>query len=123
MKLLYHSLAVYLSLYPFGVTAAKDESNKKADKPCTITSPATGSFFDLTQLRLQDPTQSKSKNKNKHPRDYSWNATGYDLGYNFTLNFCGPVLEPIADVVGIDKDLWRNTSAYYKQDGKVYSLG
>ncbi|KAF7189843.1 putative mannose 6-phosphate receptor-like protein [Pseudocercospora fuligena] len=115
--LLYYSLAIYL-IVAAAASSSKD-STKPDNKPCTITSPTTGSFFDLTGLQIQDPAQSKAK----HPRDYSWNATGYDVGYNFTINFCGPVVEPVEDVVGIEKNLWRNVSAYYKQGGKVYSMG
>lgn len=120
MQLLYYSLAIYLSLTsPAEAASGKKESKEIEHKPCTITSPSSGAFFDLTSLQLPDPKQSKAK----HPREHSWNATGYDLGYNFTVNICGPVLEPVEDVVGVDKALWRNISAYYKQDGKIYSLG
>jgi cation-dependent mannose-6-phosphate receptor len=70
-------------------------------------------------LQIPRPDSVKSKN----PRTNSWNATGYDIGYNFTLNFCGPVIEPIKDVVGIEDELVRNISAYYKHRGKYYSLG
>ncbi|EME49599.1 hypothetical protein DOTSEDRAFT_68397 [Dothistroma septosporum NZE10] len=118
MNLLYYSLAVYLSLTP-PVAAAAAKDSKDSDKPCTITSPTSGSFFDLTSLQLLDPKASKTK----HPREHSWNATGYDLGYNFTVNVCGPVIEPVEGVVGIDQSLWQNVSAYYKHDGKTYSLG
>lgn len=48
------------------------------------------------------------------------------MGYNFTMNFCGGVIEDLGKlggVEGVDKELWRNVSAYYKQDGKVYSIG
>lgn len=117
MKLLYHSLAVYLSLTAPALAASKD--TKEPDKPCTITSPFTGSFFDLTSLQIPDPKVSTKKN----PRTNSWNATGYDLGYNFTVNVCGPVLEPLEDVVGVDKHLWKNVSAYYTHHGKTYALG
>ncbi|KAF2160479.1 hypothetical protein M409DRAFT_70443 [Zasmidium cellare ATCC 36951] len=120
MRLLYHSLAIYLSLTSQAEAASgKKESKEVEHKPCTITSPSSGAFFDLTSLQLLDPKESKAK----HPREHSWNATGYDLGYNFTINVCGPVIEPIEDVVGVDKALWKNVSAYYKQDGKIYSLG
>ncbi|KXT06097.1 hypothetical protein AC578_1300 [Pseudocercospora eumusae] len=117
--LLYYSLAIYLSAATAVAASSSKDSGKEDNKPCTITSPTTGSFFDLTALQIQDPAQSKAK----HPRDYSWNATGYDVGYNFTINFCGPVVEPVEDVVGVEKNLWRNVSAYYKQGGKVYSMG
>lgn len=98
---------------------SNSESNKNADKPCTITSPTTGSFFDLSSLLIPDPATSKAK----HPKEHSWNATGYDVGYNFTINFCGPAVEPLKDVVGVDKSLWQNVSAFYRQGDKVYSLG
>ena len=48
------------------------------------------------------------------------------MGYNFTMNFCGGVIEDLGNmggVEGVDKELWRNVSAYYKHDGKVYSIG
>ncbi|KAF2208815.1 hypothetical protein CERZMDRAFT_48473 [Cercospora zeae-maydis SCOH1-5] len=114
MKLLYYSLAVYLSAAP--VLAA---SGAEGDKPCTITSPTTGSFFDLTALQIPDPATSKAK----HPKEHSWNATGYDVGYNFTINFCGAVVEPVENVEGVDKELWRNVSAFYRHADKVYSIG
>ncbi|CAK1355109.1 putative mannose 6-phosphate receptor-like protein [Cercospora beticola] len=117
MKLLYYSLAVYLSATP--ALAASSADSKKGDKPCTITSPTTGSFFDLTSLQIPDPATSKAK----HPKEHSWNATGYDVGYNFTINFCGPVVETVEDVEGVDKELWRNVSAFYRHDDKVYSIG
>lgn len=120
MNLLYYSLGIYLLASgpsPVGASSKKDTS--EPDPPCGITSPTSGSFFDLSSLQVLDPKTSKAK----HPRDHSWNATGYDLGYNFTVNFCGPTIEKVEDVVGIDEDLWRNVSAYYKQDGKIYSIG
>ena len=42
------------------------------------------------------------------------------------MNFCGGVVEDLekeGGVVGVEKELWRNVSAYYKQGGKVYSIG
>jgi len=32
-------------------------------------------------------------------------------------------LEDLGGVEGVDKDVWRNVSAYYRQGGKVYSIG
>lgn len=116
MNLLYYSLGIFLSLSS-AHAASKDAS--KPDPPCGITSPSSGNFFDLSSLQVHDPATSKSK----HPRQQSWNATGYDLGYNFTVNFCAPAIEKVEDVVGVDKDLWRNVSAYYEHDGKVFSIG
>ncbi|KAL1961318.1 hypothetical protein VTO42DRAFT_46 [Malbranchea cinnamomea] len=56
-------------------------------------------------------------------RDESWHSKGHDYGANFTINICAPVVERLEDVVGVDKALWKNVSAYYEQDGKVYSIG
>ncbi|KAK3055634.1 Cation-independent mannose-6-phosphate receptor CI-MPR [Extremus antarcticus] len=120
MNLLYWSLSFFLSISSTTYAAAPKET--AAPEPCTIRSPHTGSFFDLNPLHIPDPKTSKAKNG----RDYSWNATGWDMGYNFTLNFCGGVVEKLEDlggVEGVDKQLWRNVSAYYRQGGKVYSIG
>jgi cation-dependent mannose-6-phosphate receptor len=119
MKLLYYSLALYLSVDLTAAASRRESTEKPPAKPCTITSPTTGRLFDLSGLQVPRPDSVKSKN----PRTHSWNATGYDIGYNFTLNICGPVIEPIKDVVGIEEHLWKNVSAYYKHSGKFYSLG
>ena len=121
MKLLYWSLGFFLSLSSHS-HASSDENEVEKPEPCTIKSPHSGSFFDLNPLHIPDPSLSKSKD----PRDYSWNATGWDMPYNFTMNFCGGVVEnldKLGGVEGVDKEVWRNVSAYYKQDGKVYSIG
>ncbi|QIW95942.1 hypothetical protein AMS68_001460 [Peltaster fructicola] len=122
--ILYYSLALYLSSH--GVSAdpiaAAPEPSSTPVLSCTIRSPASGSFFDLNKLHILTPGSLPPKSIAK-PRSYSWNATGYDYGYNFTMNFCGPVVEELEDVVDVDKSLWRNVSAYYKQDGKIYSIG
>nr|OQO15955.1 hypothetical protein B0A51_16157 [Rachicladosporium sp. CCFEE 5018]OQO21583.1 hypothetical protein B0A51_13341 [Rachicladosporium sp. CCFEE 5018] len=119
MRLLYYSLSLYLSL-----TSASPEPAAKTTttpvSPCATRSPSSGAFFDLQPLHILPPAESKLK----HPRHVSWNTTGYDYGYNFTLNFCGPVLEEIKDVVGVERGLWQNVSAYYKTgDGDIFSLG
>lgn len=120
MNLLYYSLGFYLlASSPHGAAASSRKGTSGPDPPCGITSPTSGNFFDLSSLQVLDPKTSRSK----HPRDHSWNATGYELGYNFTVNFCGPTIEKVENVVGIEEDLWRNVSAYYKQDGKIYSIG
>ena len=56
-------------------------------------------------------------------RDESWHAKGHDYGTNFTLNICAPVIEDLEDVVEVDKARWRNVSAFYRSDGKTYSIG
>ena len=118
MQLLYYSLALYLSLAAADPAPAKSTDTPR--EPCTIRSPTSGAFFDLNPLHILPPAEAKSK----HPRENSWNTTGYDYGYNFTLNFCGPVIEPLEKVEGVDKDLLRNVSAYYKDaSGTVFSIG
>ncbi|KAI9838002.1 MAG: hypothetical protein M1819_006156 [Sarea resinae] len=98
-------------------------SNKKSipNKPCAVRSPNTGSFFDLSSISLK-PLEPGQK-RHKDDRTESWHAKGYDYPANFTLNFCAPVLEDVKEVVGVDKSLWKNVSAFYEFDGKVYSLG
>lgn len=122
MNLLYYSLSFYLCLTSGpSLTSAASPKETAAPEPCTIRSPTSHAFFDLNKLHIEDPkTTSKAK---AGARDYSWNTTGWDLGYNFTMNFCGPVVEELDDVVGVDKGLWRNVSAYYKKGGEVYSIG
>ena len=119
MKLLYWSLGFFLSLA--NADPAEEPQETELPAPCTIKSPASGAFFDLRGLHIQDPALSTSDN----PRDYSWNTTGYDMGYNFTLNFCGGVVENLEakGVVGLEKDLWKNVSAYYEHEDKIYSIG
>lgn len=39
------------------------------------------------------------------------------------MNVCAPVVKEVKDVVGVDKAMWKNVSAYYEAEGKVYSLG
>jgi len=109
---LFYSLA-FLAQY---AVAASD----KPLKPCTIVSP-TGRFFDLNPIRRM-PLKDGEK-KNKGDSDGSWHAKGYDYGANFTLNFCGPVVEELHDVQDLDKDLWRNVSAFYEDGKKVFAIG
>lgn len=122
-------------------------------KPCQTRSPYSGSFFDLTPLQVLPPEpeepdedkerrrlgqndghlrahkqqfkalQDKDKGKDVDEGPKSWHARGYDYNSNFTMNFCGPVVEEIKDVVGVDEKLWQNVSAYYTVNGKVFSIG
>ena len=108
------SLALLSSL-----ASAADEP--KHAKPCTVTSPKSRSFFDLSSLALHPPDESKKKSKDE--RTESWLAQGHDYGVNFTMNFCAPVVEDLKDVAGLDKDEWRNVSAFYKEGKRTYSLG
>lgn len=96
-------------------------ASDKPLKPCTIVSPTTERFFDLNPIRRL-PLDEGGK-KAKTDSDGSWHARGYDYGANFTLNFCGPVVEELHDVQDLDKDLWKNVSAFYEVGKKVYSIG
>jgi cation-dependent mannose-6-phosphate receptor len=103
-----------------GVNAATSDDKKKPVEPCTIAS-ATGSFFDLRALSILPLEEGKKPGKND--KVDSWHAKGYDYNANFTLNVCAPVMEPLEDVVGVDKTLWSNISAFYEHGDKTYSLG
>ncbi|KAK5135461.1 hypothetical protein LTR08_005249 [Meristemomyces frigidus] len=133
MQLLYHSLAFYLLLAPPTAAAASASAATTAKasptpQPCTIRSPLSHAFFDLNPLHIEAPalpTSGKTK-PSKNARHHSWNATGWGLGYNFTLNFCGAVVEDLkaaGGVVGVEEALWGNVSAYYRQGGEVFSMG
>lgn len=118
----YHLLAFGL---PLGlVVAASDDSKGKKEPvhaPCTIRSPTSGAFFDLNPIHVILPDDPKKAGKDA--RNESWSARGYDYGTNFTLNFCGPVVENLTNVVGVDEARWQNVSAFYQLDGKTYSIG
>ncbi|RMY74018.1 hypothetical protein D0862_14191 [Hortaea werneckii] len=118
MRLLYYSLTMYLSTLtrsgvlaspsPVADAAPARETSAVPQQPCTVRSPNTGAFFDINPLHIEDPALSKAK----HPRDYSWNTTGWGLPYNFTMNFCGPVVEALEDgVVGVEKKDWGNAAS------------
>ena len=108
--------AVLLQLY-ISSTQAPDSQ----PKPSTLTSPSTGGYYDLNAITVQPPKDHKPAHKDD--RSESWHARGYDYGTKFTLNFCAPVIETLEEVVGIPEGLWRNVSAFYERNGKVYSIG
>ncbi|KAF2433122.1 mannose 6-phosphate receptor domain-containing protein [Tothia fuscella] len=105
------------------LAATADDKKTKAPKPCTIRSPSSGAFFDLSAISIQLPPKKKEEDKKKESTLESWHAKGYDYGSNFTLNFCAPVVESLEDVEGVDKGLWRNVSAFYTQGKRTYSIG
>jgi cation-dependent mannose-6-phosphate receptor len=84
--------------------------SKPTNQPCTIHSPSTGSFYDLRPLQAFGPDQTT---KASLARNESWHARGYDYHANFTLNFCGPVVENLTDVDGVSKTRAANISAFY----------
>ncbi|KJZ74946.1 hypothetical protein HIM_05677 [Hirsutella minnesotensis 3608] len=96
-------------------------SSTTAAPACTATSSTgSGAFFDLRPDMAARPEKGQS-HKAAVTKDYR--AKGYDYGKNFTLNVCGAVVDPVTDVVGIDRNLWANVSAYYMSHGSIYSIG
>lgn len=93
----------------------------KDPKPCTIVSPVTEAYYDLNTIAVQPLIDHKPAHKDD--KKESWHARGYDYGTNFTLNFCRPVIEDLQDVVGVQESHWKNVSAFYRYNDKVYSIG
>ena len=92
---------------------------KPPPNPCTIHSSSTGSFFDLRPLKL-----TLGGTKYQTASNESYHSRGYDYPANFTINFCGPVVETLDDVEGIPNSRRQNVSAYYKDHrGDVCSIG
>ncbi|CAD0086396.1 unnamed protein product [Aureobasidium mustum] len=107
-SILYHLLAFGLPV-ALGAAASEDSKSKKENHvPCTIRSPTSGAFFDLNPIHVILPDDPKKASKDA--RNESWSARGYDYGANFTLNFCGPVVENLTNVVGVDEARWQNSS-------------
>lgn len=98
-------------------------ASEKPLKSCTVISPTSERFFDLNPLRRLPPSDSDKKSANKDGDEGSWHARGYDYGANFTINFCGPVVEELDAVQDLDKGLWRNVSAFYEKGDKQYAIG
>ncbi len=121
MKFSYSYACVVLALSAAGA-AADDKSKEKPLKPCTIRSPSSGAFFDLNSLYIHPPGKDSKSSKNDDKLE-SWHARGYDYGSNFTLNFCGPVVEELGDVEGVSESDSKNISAFYKIGKKTYSIG
>lgn len=118
------SILVTLALH-YGVNgaASSDKKDEKVVEPCTVAS-ATGAFYDLRSLSIAPPADDKKPAKGEKVDD--WHAKGYDYHdsqANFTLNICAPVVSQVGDFVGVEKDMWRNVSAYYELEGKRYSIG
>jgi cation-dependent mannose-6-phosphate receptor len=111
-------LSALVYLFSSAQLSAADSS--KPWRPCTIRSPTTDRFFDLNPIHRSPPEEGKTQ---KEGEEGSWHARGHDYGANFTLNFCGPVVEELHNVVDLDKDLWRNVSAFYEKDDEVYAIG
>lgn len=90
---------------------------------CTATSSTgSGAYFDMRpDIAYPEDDEDKAHRAALHHKDYL--SRGYDFGKNFSMNICGPVVEPITGVVGVDEDEWANVSGYYVSDGAIYSIG
>ncbi|MCJ1346696.1 Cation-independent mannose-6-phosphate receptor CI-MPR [Peltigera leucophlebia] len=110
------SSAILLVLVFLAISA-----ESKDRKPCTIVSPVTEAYYDLNTIAVQPLIDHKPAHKDD--KKESWHARGYDYGTNFTLNFCRPVIEDLQDVVGVHESHWKNVSAFYRYNDKVYSIG
>ncbi|KAK9422959.1 putative Autophagy-related protein 27 [Seiridium unicorne] len=106
-----------------GRSLAAEADKTTTAEACTATNAKTGSFFDLRpDIAVKTPSDGSNAKAGVPTKDYK--ANGYDYGYNFTLNICGPVVEEIDNVRGnINQEQWKNISAYYQTKGDVYSLG
>jgi cation-dependent mannose-6-phosphate receptor len=109
---------LYALLLAVTTLAASD----KPLKACTVISPTSERFFDLNPMRRLPPSESDSKKK-KEGEEGSWHAKGYDYNANFTINFCGPVVEELDEVQDLDKGLWGNVSAFYERGSKQWAIG
>lgn len=96
--------------------AAAAQTTTAAQPECTAIGHA--GYFDL---RPDIALPADEAPKKAMTTDYRSN--GWDLGYNFTLNVCGPLVEPVEDFVGVDEELWGDVSGYYKYNGDVFSIG
>jgi cation-dependent mannose-6-phosphate receptor len=102
-----------------GLTVSAAEEQKQ-QPPCTIRVQKSGYFFDLRSLSLSPQDEDKHTEDEKAER--LRNINGHDYPANFTMNICASV-KGLEDVVGVDKSLWANVSAYYEHSGKKYSIG
>lgn len=113
------STAFALLLLSYTSSAIAATETKPPPKPCTIHSSSTGSFFDLRPLQLTlDGTKYQTASNE------SYHARGYDYPSNFSINFCGSVVESLDEVEGLSTSKVANVSAFYKDHrGDVFSIG
>ncbi|KAK3986439.1 mannose-6-phosphate receptor binding domain-containing protein [Cladorrhinum sp. PSN332] len=121
------SSLLLLALAALSRTAHAEEPDKTTTStssavvtPCVATA-TSGAFFDLRPDTAIVVPEGEKVPKGSPVQDYL--ARGWDYGTNFTLNFCSAVVSKIEDVEGVEKNQWKNVSAYYETKGKVYALG
>ncbi|KAI1859524.1 uncharacterized protein JN550_012042 [Neoarthrinium moseri] len=104
------------------VCRAADADKTTTSAACTATNVKSGAFFDLRpDTAVRQPADGTKPPPGAPTANYV--ANGYDYGYNFTLNICGPVLGELGNVKGVSQEQWGNISAYYTSKGDTYSLG
>lgn len=106
-----------------GLSSASSDHSDLDQAPCVARSPTSGLYYDLNAISLAPPKLKDGKQVYEGDRDESWHAKGHDYPANFTINICAPVIEDVQDVVGVEASRWQNVSAYYEQEGRIYSLG
>lgn len=108
-----------------GLTESSEKQKAEPWKPCTVRSSSSGNFFDINALQATGKVK-KDTDKLKDTKPTSWHSRGYDYGSNFTLNFCGGVVEDLKEMGGaedISPKAYQNVSAYYRKGDKLYSIG
>lgn len=118
----HYSLLLFSSILGLS-SASSDHSGLDDQTPCVARSPTSGLYYDLNAISLAPPKLKDGKPVYQDDRDESWHAKGHDYPANFTINICAPVIEDVQDVVGVESSRWQNVSAYYEQEGRIYSLG
>ncbi|TGJ83545.1 hypothetical protein E0Z10_g5208 [Xylaria hypoxylon] len=113
-----------LSLLALTSTAvASDAVSTTTATACTASS-TSGAFFDLRYDAAIKPKPDGSRPSHSRGAPLTdYKARGFDYGFNFTLNICNAVVEPIEDVKDIEESKWQNISAYYISKAEYYSLG
>lgn len=117
----HYSLLLLSSI--LGLSSATSDSGPDDQTPCVARSSTSGLYYDLNALSLAPPKLKDGKQVYQSDRNESWHAKGYDYPANFTINICAPVIEDVQEVVGVESSRWQNVSAYYEQEGRIYSLG
>ncbi|KAJ5820526.1 hypothetical protein N7474_006117 [Penicillium riverlandense] len=117
------AVAFLLSSLATSTLAASDSSRLNENTPCVARSPSSGLYFDLRAISLFPPELKNGERIDQDARNESWYCKGHDYAANFSINVCEPVIEELTEVVGVDPSRWKNISAYYEQDGEIYSLG
>jgi cation-dependent mannose-6-phosphate receptor len=99
-------------VYAIGMPAATyDPPKKSLDAECTVASPHSENFFDLTKLWRTSDSGS------------DWIIKGQDYGTNFTMNICAPVLSNTKSAVGLSNEEQSTVGAFYEKDGDLNLIG